>query len=77
MPVGSYFVATATSQSPSLLETLATAYNLGMCRLALPMIEIINIFRHFLRLLSFHEPYQMDVAAVHKLNTVLTVHSLC
>ena len=30
----------ATSQSPGLPETLATAYNPGMCLLALPVIAI-------------------------------------
>ena len=30
----------ATSQSPGLPETLATAYNPGMCRFARPVIEI-------------------------------------
>ena len=33
----SFFVI-ATSQSPGLPETLATAYNPGMCLLALPVI---------------------------------------
>ena len=34
---GLFFVI-ATSQSPVLPETLATAYNPGMCLLALPVI---------------------------------------
>ena len=33
------FFVTATSQSPGLPETLATAYNPGMCLLALPVIQ--------------------------------------
>ena len=33
-------ICIATSQSPSLLRTLTTAYNLGMCLLALPMIYV-------------------------------------
>ena len=33
------FFATATSQSPGVPETLATAYNPGMCLWALPVIE--------------------------------------
>ena len=32
------FFVLATVQSPGLPETLATAYNPGMCRLALPVI---------------------------------------
>ena len=32
------FFATATSQSPGVPETLATAYNPGMCLWALPVI---------------------------------------
>ncbi len=32
------FFVQATSQSPGLPETLATAYNPGMCILALPVI---------------------------------------
>ena len=36
------FICIATSQSPSLLRTLTTAYNLGMCLLALPMIYVQN-----------------------------------
>ena len=37
--------AMATSQSPGLPETLATAYNPGMCLWALPVIKfyILNI----------------------------------
>ena len=35
------FVVWATNQSPGLPETLATAYNPGMCLLALPVIGII------------------------------------
>ena len=34
------FFATATSQSPGLPETLATAYNPGMCLWALPVIDL-------------------------------------
>ena len=34
------FFVKATSQSPGLPETLATAYNPGMCLLALPVIAI-------------------------------------
>ena len=36
------FICIATSQSPSLLRNLTTAYNLGMCLLALPMIYVQN-----------------------------------
>ena len=38
------FVVYATSQSPGLPETLATAYNPGMCLLALPVIELGKYF---------------------------------
>ena len=33
----------ATSQSPDLSETLATAYNPGMCLLALPVIHYLGL----------------------------------
>ena len=37
------FFVQATSQSPGLPETLATAYNPGMCLLALPVIDTAKI----------------------------------
>ena len=36
----------ATSQSPGLPETLATAYNPGMCLLALPVILRIIVVKN-------------------------------
>ena len=36
------FFCIATSQSPSLIETLTTAYNLRMCLVALLMICILS-----------------------------------
>ena len=38
------FFCMAMSQSPSLLETLTTAYNPGMCPPALPVILVFRAF---------------------------------